>query len=258
MLMVSNKKLLLPILGLLLLFGAATIVYSATARPRADIAETRHDFGTVSEDQRLSHTFVIRNRGRKPLEITKVKADCACTATDYDRIIRPSAEGTMTLAIKPFSLLGNFAKKTTVSLNDPNQPKVVFTLQGVSRPLIDIQPSHIIRFRGKPGEEISQQVRLTSNLPEPWEMKEWKTTIPQFIDVQLRVEEPGKSYVVEVRQTRRQPGKYYGRIELLTTAIKRPRLMLRVFGEVLPPEVATPSPPSHPNPLPLYRPERDR
>lgn len=242
--MASNKKLLLAILGLILLLGAAAIIYSATARPRADIAATRHDFGTVSEDQRLSHTFVIRNRGRKPLEITKVKPDCDCTATNYDRIIGPGAEGTMTLAIKPFSLVGNFAKKTTVSLNDPDQPQVVLTLQGVSRTLIDIRPSHIIRLRGNAGQEIRQQVHLISNLPEPWEIKEVKNTIPQFIEVQLRVEAPGKTYVVEVRQTRREPGKYYGRIELLTTAVKRPRLILRVFGEVLPPEASTPGPPA--------------
>ena len=101
-----------------------------------------------------------------------------------------------------------------------------------------------ISVRGKPGEDIRQQVRLTSNLPEPWEIREVKNPIPQFIEVQLRVEEPGKSYAVEVRQTRREPGKYVGKIKLLTTAPQRPRLILRVFGEVLPPEAATPGPPS--------------
>jgi hypothetical protein len=65
-----------------------------------------------------------------------------------------------------------------------------------------------------------------------------KTIPPQFISVEIKVEEPGKSYVVEVRQTRQEPGKYQSRIDLRTTVPKRPQIVLRVFGEVLPPEGA--------------------
>lgn len=232
--MAASKKLIFLALGVVLLAGVAVAVYVATARPRAEIAETLHDFGTVSEDQPLTHTFLIKNTGGKTLEVTRVHPQCACTATQYDRLIPPGRQGKLTLTIKPFTLRGPFAKKTEVFLNDPDHPKVMFTLKGIIRPLIDIQPSQVIRLRGKPGEEVHRQVRLTSNLPEPWEISRYTNNMPQFIDITLHAPEPGRSYVLDVRQKRQEPGKYNGMIELFTTVPKRPRLMLRVFGEVLP------------------------
>jgi hypothetical protein len=232
--MVASKKLILASLGVALLLGAAAIAYIAPSKPRAKIAETLHDFGTVSEDQRLTHTFPIKNIGAKPLEVTRVHSQCACTATAYDRLIPSGGQGSLTLTIKPFALRGAFAKKTEVFLNDPDHPKVVFTLKGVSRPLIDIQPGSLIRFRGKPGEEVRRQVRFTSNLPGSWEISRYTNNMPQWIDVNLHAAEPGRSYVVEVRQKRREPGKYQGMIELFTTVPNRSHLVLRVLGEVLP------------------------
>jgi hypothetical protein len=229
-----NKKLMFAALGVALLLGAAATAYVAMARPQVEVSETLHDFGTFSEDQHLTHTFVIKNIGAKTLEIKRVHADCKCTATAYDRLIPPGSQGTLTLSIKPFALRGQFAKRTQVFLNDPDHPKVVFTLKGVSRPLIEVQPGYIIRFRGKPGVDLHQEVRLISHLPEAWKISKYKTNIPQFIDIHLRTVEPGRSYVVEVRQKRQEPGNYRGIIELFTTFPKRPRLVLRVFGQVLP------------------------
>jgi hypothetical protein len=232
--MESRKKLIYLALGVVLLVGVAAIGYVSISRPRAEITESHHDFGTVNEDQRLSYTFLIKNSGGGLLKIEGVKADCTCTATAYDRLIPPGRKGTLTLTIKPFALRGLFAKKTRVFLNDPDHPQVVFTLRGLSRPLIEVQPGYIIRFQGKSGEDLNQQVRLTSHLPEPWDVSSFKTNIPQFIQVNLVAAEPGKSYVLEVRQTRQEPGKYRGMIELFTNVPKRPHLVLRVFGEVLP------------------------
>jgi hypothetical protein len=119
-----------------------------------------------------------------------------------------------------------------VFFNDPDHPQVVLTIQGYGKPFIEIQPSHIIRLRGKPGEELKGQVRFTSHLPDPWEITAFKTTIPQFIDVAVKAEDPGRIYVVEVRNKRQEPGNYAGVIELSTTSKQRPRLIMRVFGEL--------------------------
>jgi hypothetical protein len=222
-------------LGIVVLMGVAVLAYVALARPRAVVTETIHDFRSVSEEQRLTHAFLIKNTGAKPLEVTRVHPECACTATAYDRLIPPGRQGTLILTIKPFSLRGQFSKRTEVFLNDPDHPKVVFTLKGVSRPLIEVQPGYIIRFRGKPGEQLHRQVRLTSNLPESWEISSYRTNIPQFIEVNLHAAEPGRNYVIEVRQKRQEPGNYRGMIELFTTVPNRSHLVLRVFGEVLRP-----------------------
>jgi hypothetical protein len=188
----------------------------------------------------LSHTFTIKNIGDALLEIKDIDSDCACTAADSDRRIPPGAQGRITLTIAPYSVLRQFAKKTKVVFNDPDLPEVVLTMKGYGKPFIEIQPSHIVRLRGQPGEELTSQVRFTSHLPVPWEIKEFKTDIPQFIDVTVKAAEPGKIYVVEVRNKRQETGNYAGVIELFTTAAKRPRLIIRVFGELSLPSAGSP------------------
>lgn len=219
---------LIWILLLLCMSPAAT----ASIGPKAQVPETTFDFGEVFEDRKLTHTFDIKNIGDALLEIKDIDSDCACTAADSDRRIPPGGQGRITLTIAPYSVLRQFTKKTKVFFNDPDHPEVVLTLQGYGKPFIEIQPSHIIRFRGKPGEDLSSQVRFISHLPAPWEIKEIKTNIPQFIDVTVKTEEPGRIYVVEVRNKRQEAGNYAGVIELFTTSGKRPRLIMRVFGEL--------------------------
>jgi len=210
----------------------APVIARATLGPKAQVPETVHDFGEVFEDVKLTHTFDIKNIGDALLEIKDIDSDCACTAADSDRRIPPGGVGRITLTIAPYSVLRQFAKKTTVFFNDPEHPQVVLTMKGYGKPFIEIQPSHIIRFRGKPGEELKGQVRFTSHLPTSWEIKEVKTNIPQYIDVTVKAEAPGRIYVVEVRNKRQEAGNYAGLIELFTTSEKRPRMIMRVFGEI--------------------------
>jgi hypothetical protein len=205
---------------------------AATLGPKAQVPETTYDFGEVFEDVKLTHTFDIKNIGDTLLEVKDIDSDCACTAADSDRRIPPGGLGRITLTISPYSVLRQFTKKTTVSFNDPDLRQVVLTMKGYGKPFIEIQPSHIVRLRGKPGEDLKGQVRFTSHLPGSWEIKEFKTDIPQYIDISVKAEQPGRVYVVEVRNKRQEPGNYAGVIYLTTTSDKRPRMIMRVFGEL--------------------------
>jgi hypothetical protein len=215
-----------------LLLLCTPVMAKATIGPKAQVPETTFDFGEIFEDVKLTHTFDIKNIGDALLEIKDIDSDCACTAADSDRRIPPGGLGRITLTIAPYSVLRQFTKKTTVFFNDPDHSQVVLTMKGYGKPFIEIQPSHIIRFRGKPGEDLKGQVRFTSHLPGSFEIKEFKTNIPQFIDVTVKAEEPGRIYVVEVRNKRQEAGNYAGVIELVTTSEKRPRMIMRVFGEI--------------------------
>ena len=222
-----------------LLIGAPPAVMAAPG-PKAQVPETTFDFGEIFEDKELTHTFVIKNIGDALLEIKDIDSDCACTAADSDRRIPPGGEGRIKLTIAPYSVLRQFEKKTKVFFNDPNNREVVLSMKGYGKPFIEIQPSHIIRFRGKPGEAMRDQVRFISHLPGHWEIKAFKTNIPQYIDVNIKAEQPGKIYVVEVRNKRQEAGNYAGVIELSTTAEKRPRMIMRVFGELSLPSTESP------------------
>jgi hypothetical protein len=224
-------------IGALLLLWAGMIAWgvlpipAAEAAPHAAVPETTFDFGKITEDWALTHTFVIKNTGAAPLDIEDVDPDCACTVPKYDKTIPPGGQGGITLTIKPFSVLHQFKKETKVRLNDPDQPRLVLTMTGVAQPFIEIQPSHIVRLRGAPGDDIRGQVRFISHLPGPLKITEYRTTIPDKIEMTLKPEVPDKVYVLEVRPKGQQSGPFAGVIELFTNSKERPRLIVRVFGE---------------------------
>jgi hypothetical protein len=205
---------------------------AAVAAPHADLPETSFDFGKIPEDHAITHTFVIKNTGTAPLTIEDVDPDCACTAPNYDESIPPGGQGKITLTIKPFTVVRQFKKKTTVTLNDPDQPRIVLTLTGVVQPFIEIQPSHIVRLRGSPSDDIRSQVRFISHTTAPFQITQFRTNIPDKIEVTLKPEVPDKVYVLEVRSKGQQPGAYAGVIDLSTNFRNRPRLIVRVFGEI--------------------------
>lgn len=220
------------ILGLAWLAVSIFWPAAAAAAPRVVVAETQHDFGESFEDRKLNHTFVIKNSGDAVLEISKVDPDCACTVADYDRSIPPGGQGQIHLGIKPYSVMHQFRKETKIFVNDPERPKFTLVLTGTAKPFIEIQPSHIVRLRGAPGDNLRGEVRFTSHLPGPFKITEFRTNVPDKVEVNLKEVEPNRVFVLEVKNKARSSGPYAGIVELTTTSKERPRLLVRVFGEI--------------------------
>jgi len=105
-------------------------------------------------------------------------------------------------------------------------------MTGEALPFIEIQPSHIVRLRGTPGEAVKGQVHFISHLPGPWKITDYRTTIPGKIAITLKPEVPDKEYVLEVSNKSQEAGQYAGLVELFTTSKERPRLIVRVFGDL--------------------------
>jgi hypothetical protein len=215
--------------GLILQTGLA-----AGAAPRAVAPEITYNFGKVFEDRALVHTFVIKNEGTAPLRVEDVDPDCACTVANYDPVIPAGGEGQINLSIKPYSVLRDFLKHTKVQLNDPARSELVLTMKGYVQPIIEIQPSHIIRLRGTVDQDLRGEVRFISHLSQPWEILKYVNSIPGIIEVKVKAEKPGKVYVLEVKNLRREAGHYAGKIDLFTSSKQRPRMLVRVFANLYP------------------------
>jgi hypothetical protein len=236
----GNRLFLAGCLVFLTLVGLGTVALpAAAAAPRVSVKESMYDFGEVPWARQLTHNFIIRNEGGEPLRIDYVDPDCACTAVDYPRVIAPGGQGTLTLTIKSYAVIESFVKKTKVWFNDPEHPLIVFTLKGVAQPFIEIKPSHVVRLRGAPGEDLQEHVWFICHLPPPWKITRWRTNIPDKIEVSLNLEVPDKVYMLTIKNKWQEAGTYGGLIELFTTAAQRPRLIVRVFGRLYLPSEAT-------------------
>ncbi len=208
------------------------VVSPAQAQPKAELAETTHDFGPVREDMTLTHTFVVKNTGTANLQIMDVDPDCACTVANYDKVIPPGGTGNINLEIKPFSVVHAFKKKAAVKFNDPDHPETTLLLTGNATKSIDIEPSHIVRFRGSPSDTLTAQVRLVSNLTFPLEITRMENALPDKVEATLKTERPGKVYVIEVKNKCRDGGHYVDTIELFTNVVHKPKIVMRVIADL--------------------------
>jgi hypothetical protein len=53
-----------------------------------------HDFGTISEGQKVSYTYKFKNTGEAPLIIQSAQPSCGCTVPEWSKDpIQPGAEG---------------------------------------------------------------------------------------------------------------------------------------------------------------------
>lgn len=227
----KSLTLIVAVIGLALTL-TLTLSAPAAAQPKAVIPQTSHDFGEVLQDKDLGHTFTVKNTGKAPLQILEVDPDCACTVPSYDKEIAPGQEGKITLKLKPFSVVKQFNKKTKIRFNDPETPQTVLILTGYAKPIIEIVPSHIVRFKGGLNEIHKSEVRFISHLAEPFEIKTFETNIADKIEVDIKAEQAGKVYVVTVKNKAKEPGHYAGKLYLNTTSQKRPRLLVRVFADL--------------------------
>ncbi len=237
--MKMKQQFLGPMMVIAFSLGAILTFYptgpAAAAGPKVSVPQNTHDFGRVSEEVKLIHTFEVHNTGDAPLAIEYIDPDCACTAADYDKQISPGGQGKITLSIKPYSVLRQFTKRTKVFTNDPERREFDLIMKGEAQPIIEIKPSHIVRLRGAATDNIQGQVRFISHLTVPWQVTEFRTSLqPADVEISVKPEVPNKIYVLEVKNKRHEGGRYAGVIELSTTSAARPRLIVRVFGEIYP------------------------
>ena len=53
--------------------------------PQFDWSGTEHDFGTISEGDKVTHIYTFKNTGAVPLIIESVKPSCGCTAPNWTK-----------------------------------------------------------------------------------------------------------------------------------------------------------------------------
>jgi hypothetical protein len=108
--------------------------------PALELRETTQDGGTVEQGTVVKYRFTLANHGQVDLEITQVKPGCGCTASRWDRLIRPGAEGVIEAEVDTRSFRGPIAKRLTVTTNDPARPRFQLNLTAKVTPALEVTP----------------------------------------------------------------------------------------------------------------------
>lgn len=88
-----------------------------------------HDFGKITEGEKVTHRFTFKNTGEAPLLITMVKPSCGCTSPEWSKEeIAPGKEGFIEIIFNSAGKSGMQRKNVSVYLNtDPIMRNLTFT-----------------------------------------------------------------------------------------------------------------------------------
>ena len=90
-------------------------------------SKTEHDFGKITEGEKVSYSFKFVNTGKSDLLISNVVASCGCTVPSFPK--KPIASGDSEFINVQFDSKGrsgNFTKEITVYTNTiPNSAQLI-------------------------------------------------------------------------------------------------------------------------------------
>jgi len=92
--------------------------------------EYEHDFGKVTEGEKVACSFTFGNKGRGPLIISSVTTTCGCTVAKYDaKPIAPRDSGSVEIVFDSSGKSGKQTKTITIHSN-ASKPIVLLKISG--------------------------------------------------------------------------------------------------------------------------------
>ena len=103
-----------------------------------------HDFGTVTEGDKLRHVFVVKNTGNAPLLIDGAHASCGCTvAALKSKSIAPGGTGEIDATFDTHGRVAAARTTITVDSNATDQPHATITLSANVERLLAFESGYI-------------------------------------------------------------------------------------------------------------------
>lgn len=117
------KKLIVLFLALAITAGAMAQSDQKKSEDGAKITfkESSHNFGDITQGDKVSHTFEFTNKGNEPLILSNVLVSCGCTATNWPKDpIPPGESGSIQVNFNSAGKMGRQNKVVTVVSNAVN------------------------------------------------------------------------------------------------------------------------------------------
>lgn len=231
-------------------------------QPKIEIeGDLIYDFGKMAKHERSSRSWVVKNTGEAPLEISlKGNTTCSCTVSKPGKtpsgepetlVIPPGKSDKIDLNWHTDKDLGeDYSQGGTFVTNDPRKPEFMLTVKGKVYPPVTVYPPEMIQFPTMSNEE-PHTARLAVFSKERPEIKVTKVTSskPGLIvgEVKEMTPEEAKSLKVEkghmvlVTVKPGMPvGDFHEELVVHTDHPKMPEVKVSVGGKSFGPISATP------------------
>lgn len=94
------------------------LIINSTGTSEIVFTDYQHDFGKVTEGEKISYVFTFENKGTANLIIGSASTTCGCTVPKYDaKPIPPGAKGNLEVVFDTSGRIGRQTKTITVKSN---------------------------------------------------------------------------------------------------------------------------------------------
>lgn len=94
--------------------------------PVMDFKEKEHDFGKITEGQKVHKDFIFTNSGKTDLKISSAQGSCGCTVGDYPKkAIKPNEQSVIKVTFNSLGKHGKQEKSVTLSTNTENRLEII-------------------------------------------------------------------------------------------------------------------------------------
>jgi hypothetical protein len=269
------------IVAVVILTGAATLVVQilpdSQDAPKVAVVEPEitgpqpkceiegsldYDFGSMARHDRSSHSWVVKNTGEAPLEISlHGNTTCSCTVskpgTDADGkkqtlVVQPGKSDTLDLNwhTDKDGLPEDYSQGGTFNTNDPRRRQFMLTVKGRIFPAVEVYPPEMLQFTQMSNEEPhSAKVAVYSKQRPDLKLTKLSSSKPGLIVAEPRpmtVEEAKqlkieKGYIVMVTVKPGMPlGIFHEELVIQTDHPKQPEIKITVAGNAFGPISVTP------------------
>lgn len=202
--------------------------------PRIVCDKPEYDFGILANTNVVKHSFILRNKGKSALIISRVRADCGCTyARVEDKRVEPGAETVLTTELTLKGRYGKQRKRITIESDDPVNRRYMLRIVGETYAVLLIRPERI--FWGNIREDCKdvKEIEFIFHDKGKYRLTDISLSSTSFVYKTVTINK-GESYKVQIHPVSPLPtGAFLFDVKVGTDHPQYPQVTVQSQGRVV-------------------------